>query len=367
MNAIPFLDLAAMHDEIRAELDDVWSAVCKDNAFIGGPFVEAFEQRWADYCGRRHAIGVANGTDALELILAGSGIGPGDEVIVPANTFLATAEAICNVGAIPVFVDVDADTLLIEAAAVETAITERTSAVMVVHLYGQMADVDGIGAVCERTGIALIEDAAQAHGATWNGRRAGSCGVAAGFSFYPGKNLGAFGDGGAVVTDDDELADRVRSIANHGRSSTDRDAHPHLGRNSRLDGLQAAVLDVKLDHLDRWNAGRRAAHAVYREQLPESVRLVGTNPEVEGVHHLLVIETDDRDRVQRQLGDAGIGTGIHYKVPCHHNDPFAPFADRPFPVTEAAANRILSLPMFPHLQPAQVERVAEQLRTITGR
>lgn len=367
MNAIPFLDLAAMHDEIRTELDHAWSAVCKDNAFIGGPFVEAFEQRWADYCGRRHAIGVANGTDALELILAGSGIGPGDEVIVPANTFLATAEAVRNVGATPVFVDVDADTLLMEAAAVETAITERTSAAMVVHLYGQMADVDAIGAVCDKAGIALIEDAAQAHGATWNGRRAGSCGVAAGFSFYPGKNLGAFGDGGAVVTDDDELADRVRSIANHGRSSTDRDAHPRLGRNSRLDGLQAAVLDVKLDHLDRWNAGRRAAHAVYREQLPESVRLVGTKPEVEGVYHLLVIETDDRDGVQRRLGDVGIGTGIHYKVPCHYNHPFAPFADRPFPVTEAAADRILSLPMFPHLQSAQVERVAEQLRTITGR
>ncbi len=367
MNAIPFLDLSAMHDEVRTELDHAWSAVCKDNAFIGGPFVEAFEQRWADYCGRRHAIGVANGTDALELILAGSGIGAGDEVVVPANTFLATAEAVCNVGATPVFVDVDADTLLIEAAAVETAITERTSAVMVVHLYGQMADVDAIGAVCDRAGVALIEDAAQAHGATWNGRPAGSCGVAAGFSFYPGKNLGAFGDGGAVVTDDDELADRVRSIANHGRSSTDRDAHPHLGRNSRLDGLQAAVLDVKLDHLDRWNTGRRAAHAAYREHLPETVRLVGTKPEVEGVYHLLVIETDDRDGVQRQLGDAGIGTGIHYKVPCHHNDPFAPFADRPFPVTEAAADRILSLPMYPHLQPAQVERVADQLRTITGR
>ena len=173
MNAIPFLDLSAMHDEIRSELDHVWSAVCKDNAFIGGPFVEAFEQRWADYCGRRHAVGVANGTDALELILAGSEIGPGDEVIVPANTFLATAEAVCNVGATPVFVDVDPDTLLIEASAVEAAVTSRTSAVMVVHLYGQMADVDAIGAVCERAGIALIEDAAQAHGATWNGRKAG--------------------------------------------------------------------------------------------------------------------------------------------------------------------------------------------------
>jgi dTDP-4-amino-4,6-dideoxygalactose transaminase len=286
MNAIPFLDLSAVHDEVRSELDHVWSAVCKDNAFIGGPFVEAFEQHWADYCGRRHAIGVANGTDALELILTGSGIGPGDEVIVPANTFLATAEAVCNVGAAPVFVDVDPDTLLIEAPAVEAAITSRTSAVMVVHLYGQMADVDAIGAVCERAGIALIEDAAQAHGATWNGRRAGSFGVAAGFSFYPGKNLGAFGDGGIVVTDDDDLAERVRSIANHGRSFTDRDSHPNLGRNSRLDGLQAAVLDVKLDHLDRWNAGRRAAHAAYREFLPETVRLVGTRPEVEGVYHL---------------------------------------------------------------------------------
>ena len=258
-DAIPFLDLAGVNGALRDEYDLAWKAVLGHGRFIGGPEVARFEEEFADYCGASTCVGVGNGTDALELILAGLGIGPGDEVIVPGNTFIATAEAVVAVGARPRFVDVLPDTLLLDPAAVEAAVNPATAAVMAVHLYGQMADVTALGSITGRLGLALIEDAAQAHGARFDGHRAGSVGVAAGFSFYPGKNLGALGDGGAVTTSDPELATRIRRLADHGRSASNRYHHDLRGRNSRLDTVQAALLSVKLADLDVANTARRRA------------------------------------------------------------------------------------------------------------
>ncbi len=354
---VAFLDLAALHAPLRSRLDVVWEQTMADSAFIGGPAITAFEQRWAQYCGTDHCIGVANGTDALELVLAALGIGPGDEVLVPANTFVATAEAVVTVGATPVFVDVDPGSLLITAREIAAAITPQTRAVMVVHLYGQIAEMDNIKAVTDAAGIHVVEDAAQAHGATYKGRRAGSFGVAATFSFYPGKNLGALGDGGAIVTDDPALTEEIRSLSNHGRGH--HLLHTHRGRNSRLDGLQAAALDVKLDHLDAWNNRRRNAHALYIDRLTTSVETLTTLPDSRPVHHLEVIRVDDRDRVRDGLAEAGIQTGIHYAMPCHKHPAFAEFDLRPLPVAESAATRQLSLPMHPTLTTDEINTVAD--------
>ncbi len=353
---VAFLDLAALHAPIRPELDAVWEHTLLGSGFIGGSAVTAFEERWANYCGTRHAIGVANGTDAIELVLAGLGVGPGDEVIVPANTFVATAEAVVTNGANPVFVDVDPGSLLITAEAIAAAITPSTRAVMVVHLYGQIPDMDAITAVTKAAGVHLIEDAAQAHGATFRGRRAGSFGTAATFSFYPGKNLGALGDGGAVVTDDEALATEIRTLANHGRGS--HLLHTHRGRNSRLDGLQAAALDIKLDHLDRWNDHRRMVHSLYRQHLDGAIEMLTTVPGSEPVHHLEVIRVHDRDGLRDRLDQRGIQTGIHYAHPCHKHPAFAAFDRGPLPVSESAAQRQLSLPMHPTLTPDEIEHVA---------
>jgi dTDP-4-amino-4,6-dideoxygalactose transaminase len=362
--AVPFLDLARLHADLREDLDLAWKAVLTHGRFIGGPEVAAFESAFAEYCDAGHCVGVANGTDALELILAGLGIGAGDEVIVPTNTFVATAEAVCAVGARPRFVDVLPDTLLIDPAAVEAAITPRTAAIMAVHLFGQMTDVDALNRVAARHSIAIIEDAAQAHGARYGGRRAGSCGVAAGFSFYPGKNLGALGDGGAVVSDDAELIARIRRLADHGRSSTDRYAHDVSGRNSRLDTLQAAALQVKLPGLDRVNRSRVLLVERYRRDLPSWCAPVAIDPAAEPVYHLAVVQVPDRAAVTRALDAAGIGWGLHYPVPCHLQPAFADFADGSLPVAEAAADRILSLPLSPTMQPDQVDRVCEVLANV---
>ena len=355
-----------MHREISSELDAAWQRVTVDNAFVGGPCLEAFEQEWAAYCERDHAVGVANGTDALMLALRGLEIGPGDEVLVPGNTFIATAEAVLMAGATPRFVDVDAETLLVDARTVETALTPRTAAVIVVHLYGQLPDMDAIVAVTDRAGVALIEDAAQAHGATWRGRKSGSFGAAGCFSFYPGKNLGALGDGGAVVTDDAALAASIRSLGNHGRSPDSKYLHPHAGVNSRLDGLQAAVLSVKLERIDAWNTGRRDAARQYHHRLAETpgVQLTKTLEDTDGVYHLNVIQVDERDAVRAALSDQGIQTGIHYPVPCHLQPPYEDFALDRLPVIEQAAGRILSLPMFPHLDSEQIARVCSALTSI---
>jgi dTDP-4-amino-4,6-dideoxygalactose transaminase len=362
MASIPFLDMAAMHDEVREELDARWRASIETSSFVGGDAVERFEDEFARYCARRHAVGVANGTDALELILRGLGVGAGDEVIVPTNTFFATAEAVCNVGATPVFIDVEPSTLLASAPLIDEAITRRTAAVIAVHLFGQMPDMVAISELCRSREIHLVEDAAQAHGATWRGAPAGSFGVAGAFSFYPGKNLGALGDGGAVVTNDAALAARIRSYANHGRSVDGGPDHAVIGTNSRLDALQASLLSVKLERLGDWNERRRRVHRWYRESLPEHVASVGVRGDAVSVHHLEVVQLDDRDPVRQRLSEVGVGTGIHYPVPCHRLPVFEEqHPGLSLPVAEAAAERLLSLPMFPHLEQSTVEEVCGRL------
>jgi dTDP-4-amino-4,6-dideoxygalactose transaminase len=358
---VPFLDLHRLHADLREPLDLAWRSVLGHGRFIGGPEVETFETAFARYCEAEHCVGVGNGTDALELILAGLGIGPGDEVIVPTNTFVATAEAVVAVGARPRFVDVLPDTLLIDPDAAAAAIGPRTAALMAVHLFGQMADMPALSALTARHGLALIEDAAQAHGARFAGRRAGSGGIAAGFSFYPGKNLGALGDGGAVVSNDSELVARIRRLAEHGRSRADRHLHEVSGRNSRLDTLQAALLQVKLPGLDEANSARVAAVELYRKGLPAWCAPVAVHPHAEPVHHLAVVQVPDRTGATRALDEAGIGWGVHYPVPCHRQPAFAEFATEPLPVAEAAAEHILSLPLSPTLTAEQIDRVCRVL------
>ncbi len=359
--AVAFLDLAQVHAELREPLDRAWRTVLEHGRFVGGPEVASFEAAFAQYCEVRHCAGVANGTDALELILAGLRIGPGDEVIMPTNTFVATAEAVVAVGATPRFVDVLPDTLLVDPDAVAAAVGPRTAAVIVVHLFGQMADMTALSALAERHGLALVEDAAQAHGARFAGRRAGSWGVAAAFSFYPGKNLGALGDGGAVVSNDSALIDDIRRLADHGRSRVDRYAHEVAGRNSRLDTLQAALLEVKLPKLDAANRARAAAVQRYREELPASCVPLAVHPAAEPVYHLAVVQVPDRAAATKLLDDAEVGWGVHYPVPCHRQPAFAAYATGSLPVAEAAAARILSLPLHPALTAAQVGDVCTVL------
>jgi dTDP-4-amino-4,6-dideoxygalactose transaminase len=359
--SIPFLDVQGITDLVREDLHLRWERVLAHGRFIGGPEVETFEALFADYCGSAHCVGVANGTDALELILVALGIGPGDEVLVPANTFVATAAAVGAAGARPRFVDVRPDTLEIDPDAAAAAVGPRTAAIMAVHMFGQMVDVDRLTSVAQRHGVALIEDAAQAHGARFGGRRAGSVGVAAGFSFYPGKNLGALGDGGAVVTADAELAGRIRQLANHGRAAGGHHLHEVRGRNSRLDTLQAAFLTAKLARLDRDNERRRVLMDQYRHRLPVGCRPLAQHPKTESVHHLAIVQVNDRAAVVAALDAERIGWGIHYPVPCHRQPAYADFADEPLPIAEQAAQRILSLPMSPTLAVDQVDRVCDVL------
>lgn len=362
---VPFLDLAGVNGTLRSEFEQAFSRVLGHGRFINGPEVGAFEAQFADFCNARACVGVGNGTDALELILAGLGIGPGDEVIVPGNTFIATAEAVLYVGARPRFVDVLPDTLLLDPDAAEAAVNKNTAAVIGVHLFGQMVDVDRVLEITRKHGLAFIEDAAQAHGARFAGQRAGSVGVAAGFSFYPGKNLGALGDGGAIVTQDTALADKIRRLADHGRSSDSRFHHDLRGRNSRLDSVQAAMLSAKLRGLDQANAGRARAWQHYVEQLPAQARPVACHPKAEAVYHLAVVEVDDREKVTAALTEAEVGWGLHYPVPCHLDAAYTEFKES-LPVAERAANRILSLPMSPTLSERQVARVCEVLRRVTA-
>jgi dTDP-4-amino-4,6-dideoxygalactose transaminase len=351
-----------MHAEVAAELDAAWRQVTASCGFIGGAAVERFESEWAEYCGTRHCVGVSDGTAALELALRALGIGAGDEVIVPANTFVATVEAVVATGARPVMVDVDPRTLLLTAEHVAAACTPRTAAAIPVHLFGQPVDMDAIDRVAARTGIAVIEDAAQAHGATWRGRRAGGLADIGCFSFYPGKNLGAFGDAGAIVTNRRELAERIRILANHGRDLVAAERHVRMGRNQRLDGLQAAVLSVKLARLETWNAGRRRAAETYRQLLAGlPAALVEVADDAVSSHHLAVVQVEGRDAVRRHLADRKIGTGIHYAIPCHRQPAAMEIATGSLPVVERAAGRILSLPMFPHLDDPRIARVVEAL------
>ncbi len=360
---IPFLDLAAMHAPLRAELDRCWSHAVSTGSFIGGSAIEKFESEFAELCGVSHCVGVANGTDAIELILLAAGIGRGDDVVLPTNTFVATAEAVVNVGARPVFADVDPATLLLTADTVADVLTPRTAAIVAVHLYGQPVDPTALRRLADARGVLLLEDAAQAHGACWAGEDVGGLGHAASFSFYPGRNLGAFGDAGAVVTDDHQLAARVRSLANHGRTADSAAVHQFVGRNSRLDALQAAVLSTKLPALAGWNAQRRAVHAQYVAGFAGSpVRSVEVARDATAVHHLEVVRVPDRGRVIDALKAADIGFGIHYLTPCHQQAPYASYAAGPLPAAEAAAAEILSLPMYPTLRDEEVAHVCDVVR-----
>ncbi len=361
---VPFLDLAAQQAEVADEILPVWATQLGSAGFIGGPEVAAFEQEYADYIGVQHVVGVSNGTDALELAFRAVGVGPGDEVVMPANTFIATAEATSRIGAVPVFVDVDDEYLLIDPDALESAITERTKAIAPVHLFGQTAPLEHLLPIAERRGIALVEDAAQSQGASGPAGRAGAVGRVSGTSFYPGKNLGAAGDAGAVLTNDGGIADLIRNLAAHGSSV--KYVHDHIGMNARLDAVQATVLRAKLRRLEGWNVRRREAADRYAGLLGgvEGVRLPAVRPGNEDVWHLYVVRVDERERVMRSLAEAGIGAGIHYPTPVHLTEAYADLGYRrgQFPVAEAAADRILSLPMFPHLTEGQQARVADALR-----
>ena len=364
---VPFADLSPTTEEIRPEVEEGWRRLLATNSWIGGETVESFEEGWARYCRTAHAVGVANGTDALHLILRALGIGRGDEVLVPANTFIATAEAVVLAGARPRFVDVDPESLLLTPDLLESAVTPATAAVVPVHLYGHVTDLSGLIRVADRHGIALVEDAAQAHGAERDGVRAGSAGVAAAFSFYPGKNLGAFGDGGAVTTNDADLAARVRSMSNHGRAGADRYLHPLVGTNSRLDPVQAVVLAAKLARLDEWTSRRRKIVAAYSERVADlPLRLVEPPPGVDSAWHLLVARVTDRDRVRVELAAQGVQTGIHYPVPCPEQPGFAQWADGWFPVASRAAKEIVSLPLHPHMDVEDVDYVSAALAGVLG-
>lgn len=351
MSYIPFLDFNAMHRELRKQFDQAYHRVLDSQWFILGLELEAFEHEFAEYCETSHAIGVANGLDALHLILKGYGIGEGDEVIVPSNTYIATWLAVSYTGAKPVPVEPDERTYNIDPHLIEAAITPRTKAIIAVHLYGQIADMDSINIIAKKHGLKVIEDAAQAHGAKYKGKRAGSLGDAAGFSFYPGKNLGALGDGGAVTTDDNALADNIRMLRNYG--SKDKYRNEIKGFNSRLDELQAAFLRVKLSFLDEWNDRRNKIAGRYLERLAKSDFVLPHVPSwAEPVWHLFVIRSRNRDLLQNALCNAGIGSMIHYPIPPHLQPAYAEMklGRGSFPIAEAIHDQVLSLPIWPQLE-----------------
>jgi dTDP-4-amino-4,6-dideoxygalactose transaminase len=360
MTAVPFTDLNAAYLELRAEIDGALSRVVQSGWYIGGPEVSAFEEAFAAYCEASHCIGVGNGLDALQLALTAMDVGQGDEVIVASNSFIATVLAVSRVGAIPVFVEPDPWTFNLDAARVENAITGRTKVILPTHLYGQPADLDPLLELARARGVKLLEDAAQAHGARYKGRRIGAHGDAVAWSFYPTKNLGAMGDAGAVTTDDPEIARRVRQIGNYG--STVRYVNEVKGVNSRLDPLQAAILAVKLRHLDEWNERRRAIAARYHDHLAGcGVELPGAPNWAEPVWHLFVIQADGRDTLADRLNALDVQTLIHYPIPPHLQRAYEDLqlAKGSFPIAERLAERVLSLPIGPHLSVDQAERVAQ--------
>jgi len=359
---IPLVDLKAQYAAIKPEIDRALTRVVDSHAFILGREVQEFEEAFAAYCGTEHAVGVASGTAALHLALLAAGIGAGDEVITTPLTFVATAEAICHAGARPVFVDIDPATYNLDPRQVEAAITPRTRAILPVHLYGQPADLEPLLEIAARRGVRVIEDAAQAHGARYKGRRVGSFGDAAAFSFFPGKNLGAYGDGGMVVTNSAEIAARVRMLRDHGRHS--KYEHEIVGFGERLDALQAAVLKVKLPYLDTWNAQRRRAAGAYRSQLrnqSSAILLPHEAPEVDHVYHLFVIRVRERDRMLHRLQAAGVRAGVHYPIPVHLQPAYVDPGYSPgrFPHAEQAAQEVLSLPLYPEITDAQIGAVTE--------
>lgn len=347
---VPFLDLAAGYRELQPEIDAAVARSLASGWYIGGPEVDAFESEYATYCGAAHCVSVANGLDALHLALRALDVGPGDEVIVPSNTYIATWLAVSQCGATPVPVEPDERTFNIDPARIEAAITPRTKVILPVHLYGQPANMDEILAIARKHGLRVLEDGAQAHGARYKGQRLGAHGDAVAWSFYPGKNLGAMGDGGAVTTNDAQLADRIRVLRNYG--SRVKYVNEVQGYNSRLDPLQAAILRVKLAHLDEWNARRSAIAARYQQGLAGCGMTLPQVPDwAEPVWHLYVVRHPQRDALQQALNDAGVGTLIHYPIPPHRQQAYAAQGHKQgdFPIAEAMAEEVLSLPMGPHL------------------
>ena len=364
---IPLVDLHAQYQTIKNEVDEAIARVISSSAFIGGDDLQQFEKEFASYCEAKSCVGVGNGTDALYLALRALDIGVGDEVITVAHTFIATAETISLVGARPVFIDIDEPTMLMNPEKLEAAITPRTRAVIPVHLYGHPCEMDRIMTIARAHGLKVIEDAAQAHGARWRDRRVGSLGDVACFSFYPGKNLGAYGDGGAVVSNDERVIERIRMLANHGR--LDKYVHQTEGVNSRLDGLNAAILRVKLRHLDNWNAARRRHAEHYMERLrPGGAILPFVSSDAEAVWHLFVVRVRDRDAVQRKLQKRGIAAGVHYPVPLHRQPAYKylNFPEGSLPTTDQVAAHVLSLPMYPELTEEQIGFVAQLLDETIG-
>jgi dTDP-4-amino-4,6-dideoxygalactose transaminase len=362
---IDFLNLGRVNARYEPAIREAIDRVLRSGFYILGEETAAFEREFASYCGAKHCVAVANGLDALHLILRGYDIGAGHEVIVPANTFIATWLAVSLVGAQIVPVEPDEATWNIDPKRIEEAITPRTRAIMPVHLYGAPADMDAIREIAQRHHLRVIEDAAQAHGARYRGQRAGSLGDAAGFSFYPGKNLGALGDGGAITTNDDDLAERLRKLRNYGSST--KYQHDVEGVNSRLDEMQSAVLRAKLPHLDEDNAQRAAVADRYREALANTpVELVQVPGNAESAWHLFVVRTPRRDALRDYLTSRGIGTQIHYPVPCHRQGAYAHQAWPALPVTEGLQSQILSLPMAPYLSADDVAHVAAQVKAFFG-
>lgn len=367
--SVPLVDLNAQYNAIRTEIDAAIQSVIARSAFIMGPDVRDFEARFAEYCNAAYAVGVASGTAALELTLRAYGVGAGDEVITSAHTFIATAEAISAVGARPVFVEIDPHTYNLAPDAVAAALTPATRALLPVHIYGQPAEMDRLMRLAQSHNLIVIEDAAQAHGATWRGRRVGTLGHAACFSFYPGKNLGAYGDAGAVTTNDERIAEMVSLLRNHGRHS--KYLHDIKGFGERIDTLQAAILSVKLQRLEEWTAARRRLAARYTALLADleaEIVLPFVHPEADPVWHLYVIRTQQRDALLSHLNQNGVGAGVHYPTPLHLQPAYADLGYRrgALPITEEVADTCLSLPIYPEMTDAQQEYVVATIRTFFG-
>ena len=356
---VPFVSFAPMHSEIRTELDDAYSRVIDKNYFIHGEECTLFEEEFAEFCGAKYCVGVANGLDALFLILKAMGISSGDEVIVPSNTYIATALAVSNTGALPVFVEPDINTYNIDVNCIEQKITSRTKAIIAVHLQGRAADMDEINRIAKKHNLRVIEDAAQAHGARYKGRRVGSLSDAAGFSFYPGKNLGALGDGGCITTNNKELADKVRALGNYG--SDYKYHHIYKGVNSRLDELQAAFLREKLKNLDKWNSKRREIANIYLNQIknPNVVLPLKSDNIFEHIYHVFVIRCKERDKLEEYLNERGIGTVKHYPIPMHRQLAYKDLeiSEGELPIAEEISRTVLSLPMYYGMTDEEVQYV----------
>lgn len=364
---VPYFDLKTQYAGLRDEIREALDRVCQNASFILGEEVEKFERSFAELCGVKHCVGLNSGTSALHLALITAGIGAEDEIITTSNTFIATAEAVCYTGAKPIFVDINPATGNLDPEEIERAVTKQTRAIIPVHLYGRPADMETINEIAKRHRLLVIEDACQAHGAKYNGKSVGGLGHAATFSFYPPKNLGAYGEGGALTTNDDEVAKLARSLRTHGESARYR--HKYIGYNYRMDGFQAAVLNVKLKHLDEWTKKRQGHASVYREILSgANIKFLEDSPESESVYHLFVVYVENRDQVRAELEKRGVETAVHYPVPIHLQEAFTHLGYKPrtLPNTERACERVISMPVFPELTEEQVRYAALSLAEVVA-